>query len=303
MTTRRLHATGTAGGPAACASSDVRTTFVVGMPRFGTTLLGYLLAGGDRVLCLSEPFSAYTLLPRELFRWFLFRMRKKAHLRRFPPSEYSDEDGLLRYLKGLAGSNKLSFLVVKETYRLGRGWENVGWLDRIAAGNDSVVAITRHPYDAAVSTIRFRSWWRNSIIGRMNERVFGRLVRIWLPNLPLFADDRELVEYFAQNWVSFAEWCKRNRLLVVRYEDLVRDPGPELRALCAHCGLPYDRNMLDHRYPRTSFCGLGDPAVMTRRMARVHTRSVGRKEKLAPEFRDIIVARCAQAAAEWGYTL
>ena len=81
------------------------------------------------------------------------------------------------------------------------------------------------------------------------------------------------------------------------------DPGPELRALCERCGLPYDRNMLDHQYPRTSFGGLGDPAVMTRRRVRVNTRSVGRKKQLAPEFREVIVARCSQAAAEWGYTL
>lgn len=295
--------TGSEGESTARGRTAVTTMFVIGVPRTGTTLLGYLLAGGDSVLCFSEPFFAYTIFPHWLFRLFLLRMRKEAHLSSFTPSEHCDEDGLLTYLKDLAESNELSFLVIKETYRLGRRWENVGWLDRIAAGNDPVVAITRHPYDAAVSSIRFTSWMRDTVIGRMTERVFGRLVRIWLPKVPVFVDDREIVEYFAQNWASFAEWCKRNRFFVVRYEDLVRDPGPQLRALCEHCNLPFDERMLDHSHPRASFGGLGDPSVMNRPARPVNTGSIGRKGDLRPEFREIIAAQCAVAAAELDYTL
>lgn len=274
--------------------TGVKTVFIVGPPRSGTTLLSYLLAGGKGALSLSEPFLAHTIYPHWRLRWFFARIRKAGGLRKVPVPRNSDHDRFMQFLSELAKTNGLPYLVIKETYRLGREWANTELMDRVTSGPYATVPITRHPYDAAVSTLRFCRWWRG---------IPGRLARCWVHGLPLFADDTHLMQYFAENWRAFVDWAQRSRLNIVRYEDLVSKPQESLPALCYDCGLPYQEQMLDHSYRRTAFGGLGAPEVMNRPPKPVNTRSVGRAKQLPAQHRDLIKAVCGEAAAALDYPM
>lgn len=112
----------------------VKTIFIVGPPRSGTTLLSYLVAGGDRVLSLSEPFLAHAIYSRWRLRWFFVRVRRSGGLHPVRVPRNCDYDGFLTFLIELAQKNDLEFLVIKETYRAEREWENVELLEHVADG-------------------------------------------------------------------------------------------------------------------------------------------------------------------------
>ncbi|MEK7711181.1 MAG: sulfotransferase [Planctomycetota bacterium] len=280
--------------PARENSRSVKTAFLIGPPRCGTTLLGYLLGGGPRVMSLSEPFLAYAIYGPRRLRRFFFRLERTEGLKRLAPPNKADPGAFLGFLEELATANDLSHLVIKETYRQDQAWENVRVLDWIATGPNRVAGITRHPYDAAVSTLKFCRWWRG---------VAGHVLRLGAPGLPLFRDDAHLMEYFADNWSGFVHWCQSHGLSMTRYEDLVSEPERELRRVCEACSLPFDATMLDHEHPRAAFGGIGAPEVVKRRPRPVNTASVGRKDQLAEPLREIIRSRCAEAAKTLGYPL
>ena len=285
-----VHADSVANGNGVVArrSGAAGTVFVIGPPRSGTTLLSYLMAGGEKVLSLSEPFRLQRVFPNWGLRWTFWRLQRSAGLLRMPAPRYTDGEGFLSYMREVAVANGLRHLVIKETYRSDRAWANVGLLDWFVKTGEPMAVIIRHPYDAAVSTLRMFRLWRG---------IVGKLVRPIVPDLPLFSGDREIVEYFAESWLSFVAWCKFNGLHLTRYEDLVSEPEPRLREICNRCGLPFDERMLDHRHARGPFGGIGDPGVMARPARPVSARSVGRKRQLPNALRRIIADRCAATAA------
>ncbi|MCC7202136.1 MAG: sulfotransferase [Nitrospirae bacterium] len=270
----------------------VKTTFVIGLPRSGTTLLAYMLAGGGGVLSLSEPFLSLSARRHRLLNWLYFPEILKCRIN--PPMDCNEED-FLHYLKGFSNKLGLSSLVIKETYRLAPYLENRALMNYIATCGDPVAAIMRHPYDTASSTLL---WARHQLRG-----VPGIVNRIVVPRFPEFSDDRQVVEWFARNWVSFADWCKRTQPFIIKYEDLVRNPGPALEMLCERCAIPFTPKMLDNNSPRF-FSGMsGDPGGMNKHRKKLNVRPVGRSDDLKPEFLDIIKKTCGEAAEEMGYTL
>lgn len=200
----------------------------------------------------------------------------------------------MHYLEGFAQINNLSALIVKETYREGKEWDNVELLDWVAAGSRPVLGITRHPYDAAVSTLRFCKWWRG---------IAGHVARLWIPRLPLFATDEILMDYFAANWSGFARWAAKHDVPVLRYEQLIGDPKQTMQTTCDRASLPFHPEMADSSIPRRAFGGIGAPEVLNRKPRPVHARSVGRKKELPPRLVDIVRAGCLAAASELGYDL
>lgn len=277
------------------SSPAVGVAFVVGLPRSGTTLLAYLLAGCRQSLSLSEPYLAHAIFNERRLARFFRHAKGKTRLAEFPqPAPAMSRDGMLDYLIGVAAANGLPHLILKETYRLGGNWDNVALMNWIAAGGHPVVAIARHPYDIAVSSIRFTRWWRGPI---------GHFLRLWAPGLPLFADDAEVAEYVGLNWAAYAEWCVQHRLSVVRYEDLVADPAARLPGICDQLRVPFEPAMLDHNAPRGPFGGIGDPGVLNKPSRPVTDSSVGRKHLLAPKLCEIIARLCANQAVAMGYSM
>lgn len=279
----------------AAAATRPHTAYAIGLPRSGTTLLGYLLGGGDSQLALSEPWLAFDILGRHIVRPIFFRrLARKAGIRPVPVPRQQDEAIYGNYLEDLAAANDLKYLVIKETFRERREWSNTALLTRLVEANPSVIAIQRHPYDLAVSSIRFCRYWRG---------ITGRLIRLLIPRLPLFPTDQVLVEHVADEWRSFFHWCKQHDLVVTRYEDLVAHPEQELHRACEACGVPFQEQMLDHTHPRGAFGGIGAPEVMNRPPRPVSTQSVGRKKQLPEPFWSVMTERCGKEAALMGYEM
>src|SRR5262245_54829819 len=98
---------------------STRTAFIIGPPRSGTTLLGFLLPGAPGVMAISEPHLARAILPPWRFQHFLRRYRCAAALKNVRVPLRSDDATLLRNLESLAEINGFRALVVKETFRTG----------------------------------------------------------------------------------------------------------------------------------------------------------------------------------------
>jgi|CXWL01.1.fsa_nt_gi hypothetical protein len=287
----------TSGDGAKTESGEVRngtTVFVIGPPRCGTTLLGFLLGGGPGIMSLSEPFLAQSIFGPRRLRRHLGRLARKQKLKFAAPPPSRAPASFLEYLESLSALNAMNTLVIKETFRQGREWDNVKLLDWVVAGTNPVIGITRHPYDAAVSTLRFCRWWRG---------VVGRVARIWVPGLPLFANDEVLMKYFAANWSGFVRWSRERQLAITRYEDLVREPQQVLQEVCDRARIAFHPAMANSSAPRVAFGGIGAPEVINRKPRAVHARSVGRKKELAPRLLEIVQTGCADAARELGYDL
>ena len=127
--------------------------------------------------------------------------------------------------------------------------------------------------------------------------------RIMVPGFPKYSGDRRVVEWFAQNWLSFAHWIKGRQFFSVRYEDLVRDPVKHMQDLCDRNNITFTKKMLDHSHPRF-FSGMsGDPGGKNKHKKPLNVRPVGRKDQLSPEFMSHIQKICGTAAEELGYSL
>jgi hypothetical protein len=140
--------------------------------------------------------------------------------------------------------------------------------------------------------LRFCRWWRG---------IVGRVARLWVPRLPLFANDEELMNYFATNWSGFVGWARRRNVAITRYEDLVKAPEQEMRQVCERAGIAFHPSMADSSAPRVAFGGIGAPEVMNRKPHAVHGRSVGRKKELPSHLLKIVQSLCSDAASELGY--
>jgi len=282
-----------------CASSgatrtDVRSLLIVGLPRGGTTLLSSLLGGGAGVISLSEPYFARTIMPHWRLNRVFRRIEKHHGLKRLPPPRDIDVGSLWDYLTSVTSKNGMRHLVVKETFRFDRSWKNIDDLNQVADRADCTVVITRHPIDAAVSTLRFCRFWKGWI---------GRLVRLWIRGLPLFETPDDLMEYFAENYIQFEQWRTSRSLYTLRYEDLARNPNETLRGLCDHCGLAFDERMTDPNHPRTAFGGIGAPEVVNRKPRKVGTGSIDRSSGISEKHRAFLRICCAESAAAFGYSL
>ncbi len=281
-------------GTAPKEATGIAASYAIGLPRAGTTLLGNLLAGGDNQLSLSEPYLAFDILGRWRLPIFFNRLAKKAGLKPLRVPTGHDERAFADYLLKLASLNNLRHVVIKETYRDSQDWANADLLTRLTAPPAGAVAIHRHPYDIAVSTIRFCKYWRG---------ITGHLIRLWIPRLPLFATDRHIVEHVASDWQSFFHWCEKHKIPTIRYEDLVKDPEVTLRKACEACRIEYQPQMIDHTHARGAFGGIGAPEVMNRPPRAINTQSVGRKKLLDPEFWTIMTERCGEEANLMGYDM
>ncbi|MBI4580333.1 MAG: sulfotransferase [Planctomycetes bacterium] len=278
---------------------DVKPIFIVGPPRTGTTLLGRLLAGGDHVLSLSEPFHLNDLLPHWLLRRFYHDLQRKSRLQRMPLPPMQSSEEYFQFLQQMARANDMRFLVMKEVFHeleINPPFANFGLLDGMAARGVPILAIVRHPWDAAASTVR--------LLRRLFFGIVGNAVRFCWPTIPRWTCSDEIVRWSAKNWSHFVDWTRDRRLFVVRYEDLVRSPADSLSRICEYTGVPFDPRMLEHHRHRAKvFGGIGAPEVLFRRAKPVNARSVGKGRSLTREQRELIREICGDCPADLQYDL
>ncbi|MBN1342385.1 MAG: sulfotransferase [Phycisphaerae bacterium] len=277
------------------SSANPQTCLILGPPRSGTTMLLRLLAGGQGVLAVSEPFLIRSALPNwRIHRQFRRLQRSAGFPFRKPPYPASLER-YAGYLSELAAANGCSHLVIKETYRscgLTPPWRNESVLERLVRDVPARVALIRDPYDTAASAIGLGSW----VIG-----VRGWLTRMRLSNVPIFRNRLHVVRWASDNWARYVEWIRAHGLTPIRYEDLVAGPETQLPRICEQLRLPFEPCMLDGTLPRHRLGGLGDPRTF-RKARSVDRRAVGRGEELSDKERRIVRETCEGMAREVGYS-
>jgi len=275
----------------------VHTCMILGPPRSGTTLLGYLLAGGEGVLAMSEPFLTLRVVGYLRLHKFYGKFQKEAGLKRrvLPPG--GDYESFWRYLQRLALDNGLRHLVIKETYRpegLNAYWSNAEAIELLMPAVHQVLLIIRHPCDTAGSSIRFCRW----VTGPR-----GWLMRYFWPTVPNFRSPTEVVRLAARNWVHFVRWTRAKGLRPIRYEDVVRSPNDALRDICDRLRIPYDPQMLESYEPRKRYWGLGDVKTILKPRP-IDTSAIGDPSRqLTDEQRRIVQETCEDHVGEFDYDL
>ena len=259
--------------------------------------MGRLLASGEGVLSLSEPFHLNDLLPVWALRHFYAGLQRGARLQLVSMPRVKDYDLYFDYLKKMADINHFRFLVVKEVFHeigINPPFANFKLLDSFAAEGHAIIAIIRNPNDTIASTVK--------LLKKLFFGWTGRVIRTLWPHVPRFADEEAIVRWSAQNWTHFVEWARQRKLFVVRYEDLVTTPAEAMKSVCEYIGMPYHEHMLDHQRQPTVFGGIGAPEVLFSKPKPVNGQSVGRGRALPAEWRAIIDAVCGLPAADLGYT-
>jgi len=273
---------------------DITPTFIIGPPRSGTTLLAQILAHGENVLSLSEPFFAVRALRPRASRMMFQILRSYFHWHaRVPPTTCTTE--LFGYLRACAWA-KHQRLIIKEVFSefdRPHPFSNTETTNAIADSGAAIIAIVRDPYDTVASTLRavnrYLTGWRR------------RLFWLACEAIPHFKCDEEIVRHATRNWALFADWVRRDCRVLVRYEDLIHDPAAEVRRICDRVALPFHERMIAQRRRPASFGGLGDLNVVLGPSRSIHNRAVGRGRTLTPAAREIVRKVCGPSAAELGY--
>ncbi len=270
--------------------------YILGPPRSGTTMLGYVLAGANGVLSLSEPYLAHSVTRDWQLQRMFMRLQVTGGLRRRRPPFHGSSEQFGAFLRKMALDNGYHHIVIKETYRrtgLHPDWCNEPLIERLAAGGDPILALIRHPYDVAASTIKLCRW----VIGPP-----GWFLRLRARNLPTFPTATHVVRWAAENWRSYVDWAQAHDLTLTRYEDFVRAPETHLDAICAQFGIPCEPHMLDFSHRRLAFGGLGDPEVL-KAPRPIDRTAIGRGQRLTAEQRELVRDLCASSAEALGYDL
>lgn len=276
---------------------------VIGPPRSGTTLVASMLARGRGVLSLSEPLLAWSIFGNWRRRKFLRRIAREAGLRGAEPPRRASEREFVEWLVERARVSGRSRVVLKETYRGGTPWpkwNNAGQVERLLDTSRGVptplVAMVRHPYAVAASTIRLCA----PLLGYGGWQ--GFCIRLVWPVLPKPSRADEVVRIAARNWAAFADWLRGRDLTLVRYEELIARPREVLTTICSALDIPFDEAMVDAHAPGRAI-GLGDKDVLQGPPRAVDGASLARGEDLTSAQRATVRAECGEAASRMGYSL
>jgi len=193
--------------------TDWSPIFVVGLPRSGSTLVEQILASHSGVEGTMELPNILTLV-RE---FDCLDTRNDAY-----------PESLLTVAADRLAALGARYLDETRPIRTGRprfidkmpnNFSHIG-LIHVILPNATVIDIRRHPMDAC-----FSAYKQHFAEGQSFSYDLGDLGRYYRCYLSLM-----------DHWDSVLP----NKVLHLQYEDLVRDPGANIRRLLAHCGLPFE---------------------------------------------------------------
>jgi NAD(P)-dependent dehydrogenase (short-subunit alcohol dehydrogenase family)/aryl carrier-like protein len=271
--------------------------FLLSSPRAGSTLLRVMLGGHPALFC-----------PPELHLLPFHRMRDRANAL---DQSYLDE-GLLRALTALHGDNSRELLegLLAEDATIQRVYgllqekaaprllvdksptyaASPGVLERAEALFEAprYIHLVRHPYAVIESFLRMRM-----------DKVLKT------PQAPPSMLAEQVWASVNRNMLDFRRTAPE-RHHVIRYEELVRHPEREMRALCGFLGIPFDPKVLTpYEGERMTdginaqSLGIGDPNFMQHRDIEADLGETWKKIKLPAPLSEFT----RRVAAELGYTL
>jgi tetratricopeptide (TPR) repeat protein len=234
----------------ASAAPDERPVFIVGMPRSGTTLVEQMIASHPDAFGAGELKSIERLLHGlKIGSFTLMTMRPHdgpSRIMALPATAHARGEAYLAELQTLAPS---------ASRVLDKMPGNFQWVGLVSAllPHARFIHCRRHPLDTCLS--QYRLYFGAEVPYSYDLRDIGRAYRAY--------------DELMRHWATIVP---PERLIAIRYEDLVRDFERHARELVAYCGLPWNAACLDYakapRQVRT--------ASASQVRAAPHTSAIGR---------------------------
>ena len=233
--------------PADLPAVEPRPIFVIGLPRSGTSLVELILTAAEGVQGCGELSAGR----RHFDRCFDAEVPLAEALAGFAEGYRGD-------LPEFAAGTRAFVDKMPDNYRI------AGVL-ALAFPNARIVNVERDPRDVALSL-----WKQRFPAGTMGYA--SRMAGI--------AAQANLYKRFIQLWTPVCD----DRMLTIRYEDLVGDLEGETRRLAEHCGLPWSEAMLHPEQSRAAV----RTASLNQVRQKVHGRSVGGWRRHEALLRELI---------------
>ncbi|HEX5078208.1 MAG TPA: sulfotransferase [Geminicoccaceae bacterium] len=249
-------------------SSRPQGIVVLGMPRSGTTLIRRLLDAHPRICCPGETFL----------------LRASARFIEGESIASGIEYGVLGGLRALgiaedsvlSALRRLCFEVLEQlAARDGKPrWAcktavdsfYLKEIERIYGEHAQFVVVIRHGLDVVCSLLEFTQ----------ELQAYVRELHAYVARFP------RPLEAFAHAWADVTTgllaFAERDNAILVRYEDLVAAPEPELRRLFEFLGEAWDPAIIETAFRQGDVRGLGDWKGYA--TSAVHAESVGRGLRL-----------------------
>jgi tetratricopeptide (TPR) repeat protein len=208
-----------------CGDPGTAPIFIVGLPRSGSTLVEQILASHSRVEGTME-------LPNILNITRQFD-DLTAGRDGYPETVVGAPVGLLRALGGryLEETAPLRTGRDRFTDKLPNNFSHVGLIHAILP-NATIIDARRHPMDCCFST--FKQHFAEGQTFSYDLDDLGRYYRCYLSLMDHWDD------------------VLPGKVLHLQYEDLVREPEPNIRRLLDHCRLPFEAACLSFHQTRRS---------------------------------------------------
>jgi hypothetical protein len=273
----------------------LRLAFLIGPPRSGSTLLARMLGANSQVFAPAEPhlltplahLGYYARVAAADYDPIITESAIRELVASLPRGEADYLDALRAYCdslyQGLLARSGRSLLLDKTpAYAL--------VLDFVAAlyPQARYVVLTRHPFAVWSSFVDSFFAGDPEVAHRHNP-----LLERYVPAIARFVREA------------------RVPIQRVRYEDLVRDPGPQLERLCGFLAIPYEPAMIEYGAQAEGSAqaarGLGDPMTVARESRPTAERVDRWGEELAAAPQGVAVAQRILDSlddgdlADWGY--
>ena len=216
-----------------------RHVFASGAPRSGTTLLQLVLSAHPRI----------TIAPETRLIGWLFRLRRSPH------RSLSEEDRALLQHWVRADRQLTSWpgAVAEDVERMldaETNWTVASFLDRLfqlyarrTGGGTAWLGNKRELYLAGYTGYTLRTFTDARFIAIVRDP--RDVVRSIVKNLRTKeVDAAATVCHVMGRHIAAAQKRYPDRVQVVRYEDLVREPEPVCRRICSFLGEPFDAGMI-----------------------------------------------------------
>jgi hypothetical protein len=265
---------------------------ILGAPRSGTTLLRRLLNAHPRIACPSETnllsACARFLHGEPITGGVEVGVLTGLAYAGFPPEEVFTRlrefaFGFLREHARRQDKPRWCEKTAFDAFHLDR-------IEQLCAGQVQYIIVLRHGLDVATSLNELST--RN---GRYLEELHSYIRRFPAP-----------IEAFSECWLDLTRALRAlasrdpEGTLVVRYEDLVAEPGTQLARICAFLDEDCPDDLLDHALAARDSPGLGD--WKTYGEAGLSTGSLERWKTLPADTIHALAPRLNPMLAECGYS-
>lgn len=189
-------------------SSKEAPVFIVGLPRSGTTLLDQIISSHPKVIASGE------------LRFWMVEAKRLSSVVEPLSHHHLNElaERYCQYARSIAGDSQ------RFTDKMPLNFANIGLIHR-ALPEARFLHIMRHPVDVSLS-----------------------LWTTYFDRAPLFAYDKQrIVDYYHEYERQMHEWRRRipaNRLLDIRYEDLIDRSAELIPSVINFCGLDWNEACL-----------------------------------------------------------